>query len=515
MIRNNYRNSFQEEAGRTLVEMLGVLVVMGVLAVGAVMTYRSFVNKTKVQNTAKMIRTMALERQNSAIDSETGGRDLRRGPHCDFYLENKTEGKFENYFSIETTLSDVSFCEELKKSDAIGAELVEGNCPGKITFYFEKNPYYSGDAGTWTDESGNKHFCPEHVAACEDESTPTSCENGYYLSEGGSCVVCPENSNCTSEGYTCLEGYYNQEKSCHQCPEHVLTCEDENTPTACEEGYYVDGENCSVCPENSNCTSEGYTCLDGYYNQEKSCHQCPERVATCEDENTPTSCEEGYELYAGKCVCSDLRNLCGSQCCASDEVCDVLSDGSKACRQTSFCTSNSWCISRGLDPFCEQKGGWSNGANSCFIATQGSCKAIPEHEDVWAWVDKANGIKKHFVRSTAGMQSFSAKAFCQSIQVDGHKGKLVTLETLQSLEGGSIVELGYVAYGSVGCPLWHAFNDNPETLGSSLITIFHIDMEGPDCQKVYVEDIETNCYERIQTYHRNLAYSTMPIALCE
>ena len=113
-----FPNHFENERGRSLIELMGMLAVMGLLTVGVIKAYHRSVNKAKVQNTANMIQTLALERQNSAISLSQGGRMLREGPHSDIYIENGTSGKFKNYFWLDTTLTDEDFCNGINRPDS-------------------------------------------------------------------------------------------------------------------------------------------------------------------------------------------------------------------------------------------------------------------------------------------------------------------------------------------------------------------------------------------------------------
>ena len=185
------QNDGVEQVGRTLLELVMTLAVIGVLGMGAIKFYKHTVNKVKAQNTAKMIKTLAFERQNSAINDRTGGRRRVKGPHSDLYLENGIPGNHSKYFWVETTLSDSDFCESLKESNLIQADLIEvddslnGNCSehSKLAFYFKKYPV-AGESLTWVDGEGNVQLCPTGSAACNEYGEATACEEGYYLAEG-------------------------------------------------------------------------------------------------------------------------------------------------------------------------------------------------------------------------------------------------------------------------------------------------------------------------------------------
>ena len=122
------------ETGRSLTEMVCVLAVIGILTTSIIKGYNYIVNATKAQNTAKMIKTLAVERQNSPVTQNSGTEQTIKGPHSSLHLQNGTAGNHQAYFWVDTTLPDADFCEALKKSDLIQADLIEvdnivdGNC---------------------------------------------------------------------------------------------------------------------------------------------------------------------------------------------------------------------------------------------------------------------------------------------------------------------------------------------------------------------------------------------------
>ena len=112
--RNKFGMTMGSESGRTLLELLMTLVLISLLGIVVIKLYNHFVNKVKVQNTAKMIKTLVLERQNLSATSKAGGRTRVKGPHSDLFVENGVPGNHSKYFLVETTLSDADFCESLK-----------------------------------------------------------------------------------------------------------------------------------------------------------------------------------------------------------------------------------------------------------------------------------------------------------------------------------------------------------------------------------------------------------------
>ena len=226
------------ETGRTLMELLATLGVIAILSVGAIRSYNFIVGRSKAYNTAKMIKTLALERQNLAMTASQALRIQMKGPHSELVIENGTPGNHSKYFWVKTTLKDKDFCQALKESNLIQADLIEvngqigGKCQknSQLAFYFKKNTS-SDENLTWVDEEGNIQKCPDNSSACDNQGNATACERGYYL----------DNGNCPA------------------CGTHVSACENENTPIECEKGYKVYANRCvpliQSCITDSDCNS--------------------------------------------------------------------------------------------------------------------------------------------------------------------------------------------------------------------------------------------------------------------
>ena len=270
------------ESGRTLVEMLATLSIVGLLGWGVVRVYNGMVTRVKVQNTAKMIKTLALERQNTAMSDRVGLRTKVKGPHSDLWVENGSPGNHSKYFWVETTIKDELFCKGLKESELSGADLIEindiinGACGdnSKLAFYFKKNTS-SDENLTWVDGEGQVQKCPTGSSACDSSGNATACEEGYYLTMG----------------------------ECERCGEHVATCEDENMPTTCAEGYELHWGACILPPQ---------VCTMG-----SDCDVC----ATCDTET-------------GRCQnsCVEPTNRCYKDADCGDNDCVVCDTEEHACR---------------------------------------------------------------------------------------------------------------------------------------------------------------------------------------
>ena len=262
--------------------MLATLVVMGLLAMGAIKGYHFIVNKIKAQNTAKMIKTLALERQNSAINIQTGSERTVKGPHSALHVVNGSAGNHEPYFWVETTLKDSDFCEALKESNLIQAEFIEvdkirnGACTdnSKIAFYFKK-------------DKGGSAYCPSNATNCDQYGDATGCEDGYYLDNG----------------------------VCSACGEHVATCEDENTATSCETGYKLLWGACiepKVCTTDLQCSICGECDVETGYCKEECVIPEPDANDNC-GENECIIYDEDSQTCKNACTRVEYLESTGTQ----------------------------------------------------------------------------------------------------------------------------------------------------------------------------------------------------------
>ena len=81
--------------------------------------------------------------------------------------------------------------------------------------------------------------CPSNCSSCDSSSVCTTCNSGYYLSSGGSCMSCPSNATCDgSSTFTCNSGYKKSGNSC------------------------VKDKTVSSCPSRMKLSSDGCCCIN-------------------------------------------------------------------------------------------------------------------------------------------------------------------------------------------------------------------------------------------------------------
>lgn len=160
-----------------------------------------------------------------------------------------------------------------------GSSCIE--CPANsdcnATGFICKNGYYPDIIANSDYDTGYYCFaCPEGTAKCNSPYEATKCKDNYYLNDD-QCYQCPENSNCTSDGFNCKAGYYESGSVCVSCGDGVATCNSSGAPLTCKSDYYLynTGE-CRRCPDGAECSS-GVNCTgDSYYESgSNKCYRCP------------------------------------------------------------------------------------------------------------------------------------------------------------------------------------------------------------------------------------------------
>ena len=275
------------ESGRSMVEMLGTLAIMGVLSIGGIAGYQYAVTKYKSNETMDELNRRAmmyeLQMENGDLLS---GTILRNGEFGDrtslgYGVEGFVSGD-PTYFEIALSNVPRGVCRDLVKNyttpvliDVNGTEYEtpsdEWEACGNEALTPEMLFVYSKDLNNTADTPNRE------VVSNDPFDTP--CETGFYHDPNtGECVedtVCPDPNQFTANGYE-----FNWDW-----------------------GYILKKE-CVACPTADNPVSPYYH-LFGVV----SCEKCPDSVAS------GTNCGS-YCLY-----CPAPRVACGIICCPQGEVC--------------------------------------------------------------------------------------------------------------------------------------------------------------------------------------------------
>ena len=268
-VRRYSGKSAQTQTGRSMLEMLGVLAIIGVLSVGAVMGFRQAMNRHKAN---VILNDVSLAFEELATHETTGAVSRYQvtafTPESGHTLYAKRDSDGNDSVEVQGIAKGV--CEVLIQydktelyaqiSDANGAKLT--SCTDNQTMVFGLG------TGGGTDPDPTPE--PEPECASDDDCTAGKvCKNGvcedFDPCEGVSCgddekcingscvdkcfdVLCQDSEKCVSgvcvdkcDGVTCEEGY---KCSAGEC---VLDCADENASEECcqslkgEDFHLIDG----------------------------------------------------------------------------------------------------------------------------------------------------------------------------------------------------------------------------------------------------------------------------------
>ena len=293
------------QAGRSMIEMLGVLAIIGVLTIGGLMGYRYAMNKHKAN---LILNDVSLAMADLTVQDPDGGAIARQAvafnPDSGLAMESERTEDGNNIVYVNGVAKAV--CQiliQIKPTDAY-----ENIYDGDLNALTSCNDNQTMAFGS--KDSGEPPVTPE----CQNDSNCAAdeiCQNGH-------CVVKPIPTD-PCENVECFNGGKCDGGSCD-----------------CVNGYT--GTNCEIEPDcngSKPCTSpkqcENYICV------------CP-TIANCKTLNNSTcecnKCEDGYTWNASTKQCEEQKTKCGSYTCPSGWTCttgDVL--GTQVC-QTSVSTAS-------------------------------------------------------------------------------------------------------------------------------------------------------------------------------
>ena len=223
------------ESGRSMVEMLGTLAIIGVLSIGGIAGYSYGMDKHKANETLQEVRLKAIDIL--AQFNQRNGEGINIDSWEPKTSTGYTIGLEEGTIGIQIEEVEQRVCEFM--SDGI-----ENEAAVKInTVIYEDNntPVACGEKNTmvfYFDEKGSEDGCNGPIV--DDECQPCVgnlvwndkyemclCEHDTeYLGDDGTCKTCPENARASDDGLECVcpEGY-GWDPETNQC-EDVSVCKE-------------------------------------------------------------------------------------------------------------------------------------------------------------------------------------------------------------------------------------------------------------------------------------------------
>jgi len=350
VINKTNKNYKRSQKGRSMVEMLGVLAIVGVLSVGGISAYGVAMKKHKanelLHQASMLATTVSAQAMTNNGTLPTTIMDFGSSSYGTF---SKTVTEKGNQFVLTIEGLDSDVCDQLKKGGIIqNVQCVDstketGKKDAQISYYKnlttnEKDGYAGGAYGPQVDGNGCYEVSYKGGRCCDIDKTVK---------------VCP--------------GDAKPDTSCTPNPprvaDHICSCEDGGAGKD-GDGWYCTPGGTWMCPSGAEICTDGP--LEGRCEYECSCDAPPEGEDgwSCDTESGVRSCPNGQctaGAYAGKCMkscCSDPQPYEGWECQADGTwncfymTCGAGPDAGKCVEDESTCPCREGCNDCGFGGYC-------------------------------------------------------------------------------------------------------------------------------------------------------------------
>ncbi len=460
LARQDKMSKTESQSGRSMVEMLGVLAIIGVLSIGGIAGYKYAMNYYQANQIA---HEMNIMRTDAKIKIAQGADELILGdPYddgninfnnyetdfdCaladDSIIEENVSCRVANAFYIEMKNISQEICRPLSKliqgmSELIGFEITTETIEADNEECQEGNnnihAVFSAEA------ISELKSCKENTDCEELENTPY-CDKTRHV-----CVRCYEDNQCAHTEYC-------EDNTCKSCDEGLVwngeKCVECTESTDCAETLVCRNNECTSCETEEECQAKGTnyhcsnasTCIQCGTNEvwggkEKGCVEC-----TADSDCTDTPDTPKCNTNINKCVpclsAGDCKNPDKPQCntankcvecltyndCKNDRMpqCDTNTNTCKPCQPKSIwykdncysyeCRSNEDCADKGADYYCYVKEGYER---------EQEFTSDPSDDDFGgqcrnALTDASWAENKKYALSTVDMNWYSAFRFCKKL----------------------------------------------------------------------------------------------------
>ena len=347
------------ERGRTLLETIAVLAVMGIIIAGGVTGLSWTMRKIKVESNIKDMNLVAVDIFSEPVNFARTNIDqgiVFRGMNSSEQTATKTA---EDMFAVSMSGLDLSVCEDMFEQ-ARHYEMIHEStftqadicANGRAVFYYQLDSHVTDNQGcgygmVWDETAG---MC------CRSLTLPESNECRIYTMVNASAGVCPDYTQTNLSGPCGTNGYCNN-GACVSCPASTESCSidaDEYDPaTQCLMTKMVVCGDEQVC-SNGKCICKGLKVLN-------------EQTGKCECSFVPLNgneetceCDYPLDLIDGVCVqeCPGAIGMTGFR----DENGNCLCDTNAGYEEISI--DNTWCN-------CDSdRYYWNNPDGSCMTCLQ-------------------------------------------------------------------------------------------------------------------------------------------------
>ena len=322
------------QEGRSMLELIAVLFVMGLLTLGAIAIYDNTITKHKADSLYNDVMVRFL------LNNE------RKGQIFSTDMSNTTAFGLPIVIRRDKPVPGYNKVTILNVENEICNQLINKSWPKESRIYLNEEVYPTYTDACPTQEtafsivakSSRRKQNVELPKICNTLKPCNACQNcvkGECLNACASDEVCSGTGNdvacapmtcdnglcCPPVPDDCEDGAptagdathcacnctgYVIDGSCYACPQHA-TCNGE-TVTTCETDYYLEDQTCHSCPAHATCDGEKIvTCETDYYLHENVCHDCPSQ-AVCNGIKV-VSCVEGFHVVGNGCYayCTEAK----------------------------------------------------------------------------------------------------------------------------------------------------------------------------------------------------------------
>ena len=341
------------ESGRSMVEMLGVLAIMGILSIGGIAGYTYAMNKLRANNTIKYVNMLAIAGSQQAAlgrDELTLGEFPAKtadGYDADIYRLTDEP----RYFDIDIAGVPRAVCTNIlalathwRGLDSVWVNDNQTTCEqyeNLMSFIFSETLGSDENGGSRCTQDSEcsgcqtcvRGFCTDTDAACSGNTpycvngTCQGCHAGEFQDTKGKCHACGgdnviegvDQSECTKcQGQRFYYSYYQRCVPCNS-PQTWLWGADSTSCQACKERYMDNSGSCHLClgeiisdaSNNSVCRT---TCpagqLWGEAAYKAACYPCnseTERLEATASQDCSTICPGIRMPWANNCIRCDAK----------------------------------------------------------------------------------------------------------------------------------------------------------------------------------------------------------------
>ena len=362
----------KSQRGRSMVEMLGVLAIIGVLSVGGVYGYGVAMKKHKANELLHQASMLATTISAQIMSDKPLGNITDFGSGSNGTFSETVGTPNDEQFTLQITDVDEAVCKQLQSMNGGMVRQVEcgtADTNGKTTatLKFNNDLTSKAVAGDYNDDTTGKKCTDAGYQWCGGSCKKDCCDG--KCTAGQTCVsgTCM-NSECKNSDCSCI----NIGKASDECsadkPYCVVTDESDGTCVATAEGAKCQG-NPSQCSgtDAPYCADEGFSCSKTPTNvfcyEDKDCIDLGYCISNrCHSSAVGHSCDDRYDCGGDAPYCNATTLKCskdpeGAWCsidsdCGSDYYC-IDRSGSAICYSTAVGLSCNWDGHCGGDaPYC-------------------------------------------------------------------------------------------------------------------------------------------------------------------